>query len=123
MSKAERLIYLRAQWQQLNALAGQMAASIKCNGGRMTQTEMAQARNLLDMMSAVEAEGQMTSNALANEARQELIKMLFKGENLYTKACGPLRRHHLRLFSRFSFDWRHDDFDYQNCRAAQLHAL
>ncbi len=71
ISKAERQIYLRAQWQQLNALAGQMAASIKRNGGRMTQTEMAQARNLIDMMSAVEAEGQMTSNALANETRPD----------------------------------------------------
>ena len=34
------------------------------------------------MMTAVEAEGQMTSTALANDARQELIKMLFIGENL-----------------------------------------
>lgn len=75
MDKAARLVWLKQQQSQLNALANQMSYSISLRGGRMTDAEKQYAHKLLEMIDAVNAEGDKVSD----EFRNDLIKEFLKG--------------------------------------------
>jgi len=75
MDKAARLVWLKQQQNQLNALASQMSYNISLRGGRMTDSEKQYARKLLEMIDAVNAEGTKVSN----EFKYDLFKEIFKG--------------------------------------------
>lgn len=74
MDKAAKLVWLKQQQNQLNALANQMSYSISIRGGRMTDAEKQYAQKLLEMIGAVNAEGSKVSD----EFRGDLIKGFFK---------------------------------------------
>ena len=75
MDKAAKLVWLKQQQNQLNALAGQMSYNISLRGGRMTDAEKQYVKKLLEMIDAVNAEGAKVSN----EFRDDLLKELLKG--------------------------------------------
>jgi hypothetical protein len=75
MDKAAKLVWLRQQQNQLNALAGQLSYSINLRKGRMTDAEKQYAYELLEMLDAVNAEGAKVSN----EFRTDLLKESIKG--------------------------------------------
>lgn len=75
MDKAAKLVWLKQQQNQLNALASQMSYNISLRGGRMTDAEKQYAHKLLEMIDAVNAEGLKMSN----EFRIDLLKEFFKG--------------------------------------------
>lgn len=75
MNKATKLVWLRQQQNQLNALAGQLSYSINLRKGRMTDAEKQYAHKLLEMIDAVNAEGAKVSN----EFRTDLLKESIKG--------------------------------------------
>lgn len=74
MDKAAKLVWLKQQQNQLNALANQMSYSISLRGGRMTDAEKQYAHKLLEMIDAVNEEGTKVSN----EFRGDLIKGFLK---------------------------------------------
>lgn len=75
MDKAAKLVWLKQQQYQLNALANQISYSICLRGGRMTGAEKQCASILLEMIDAVNVEGAMVSN----EFRGDLLKEFLKG--------------------------------------------
>ena len=75
MDKATKLLWLKQQQNQLNALAGQLSYRISLRGGRMTDVEKQYANKLLEMIDAVNEEGSKVSN----EFRNDLLKEFFKG--------------------------------------------
>ncbi len=77
MDKAAKLVWLKQQQNQLNALASQMSYNISLRGGRMTDSEKQYARKLLEMMDAVNAEGTKVSN----EFRNELLKVFLNAND------------------------------------------
>ncbi len=68
MDKATRLGWLVGERMRLNGLANQLAQYVRAAGGFMNESERAYARDLLDMIQAVEAEGAKTASELRNEA-------------------------------------------------------
>lgn len=74
MDKAARLVWLKQQQSQLNALANQMSYSISLRGGRMTDAEKQYANKLLEMIDAVTAEGSKMSNEFRNDLLKEFLK-------------------------------------------------
>lgn len=74
MDKAAKLVWLKQQQNELNALASQMSCSISLRGGRMTDTEKQYAKKLLEMIDTVNAEGTKVSN----EFRCDLIKKVLE---------------------------------------------
>ena len=79
MDKATRLSWLAGERMRLNGLANQLAQYVRATGGFMNESEMTYARELLDMIQAVEAEGAKTASELRNEAVKELAKHLICG--------------------------------------------
>ncbi len=79
MDKATRLGWLAGERMRLNGLANQLAQYVRAAGGFMNESERAYARDLLDMIQAVEAEGAKTASDLRNEAVKELAKHLICG--------------------------------------------
>lgn len=74
MDKAAKLVWLKQQQNQLNALAGQLSYSISLRGGRMTYAEKQYAHKLLEMIDAVNAEGSKVSNEFGRDLLKESIK-------------------------------------------------
>lgn len=74
MDKAARLVWLKQQQNQLNALASQMSYNINLRGGRMTDAEKQYAHKLLEMIDAVNEEGTKVSNEFRNDLLKELLK-------------------------------------------------
>lgn len=74
MDKAVKLVWLKQQQNQLNALANQMSYSISLRGGRMTDAEKQYANKLLEMIDAVNAEGSKVSNEFRNDLLKEFLK-------------------------------------------------
>ena len=70
MDKTAKLLWLKQQQNQLYAMADQMAKSI-----RMTEAEKTEAKKLLEMIDAVNAEGIKETN----EIRNDILKKLAKG--------------------------------------------
>lgn len=79
MDKAARLNWLVGERMRLNGLANQLAQYVRAAGGFMNESERAYARELLDMLQTVEAEGAKTASDLRNEAIKELLKQLICG--------------------------------------------
>lgn len=79
MDKATRLSWLVGERMRLNGLANQLVQYVRATGGFMNESEMTYARELLDMIQAVEAEGVKTASELRNEAVKELLKHLICG--------------------------------------------
>lgn len=75
VDKATKLVWLKQQQNQLNALASQLSYSISLRGGRMAGAEKQYAHKLLEMIDAVNAEGAKVSN----EFRGDLLKEVLKG--------------------------------------------
>ena len=75
MNKAAKLVWLKQQQNQLNALAGQLSYNISLRGGRMTDAEKQYASKLLEMINALNAEGTKVSN----EFKYDLLKEFLKG--------------------------------------------
>lgn len=74
MDKTTRLDWLVGERIRLNGLANQLAQYVRAAGGFMNKSEMAYARELLDMLLTVDAEGVKTASELRNEAVKELAK-------------------------------------------------
>ena len=79
MDKATRLSWLAGERMRLNGLANQLAQYVRAAGGFMNESERAYARELLDMLQTVEAEGAKTASELRNEAVKELLNHLICG--------------------------------------------
>ena len=79
MDKATRLGWLAGERMRLTGLATQLAQYVRAAGGFMNESERAYARELLDMIQAVDAEGAKTASDLGNEAVKELLKHLICG--------------------------------------------
>ena len=76
LDKASRMGYLIGQKIRLNTIANQMAAAVHARGGYMTPEEREQATKLLEMIEAVNREGQKTQQELAGEGIKELLKLM-----------------------------------------------
>ena len=57
----------------------QLALYVRASGGFVNDAEKAYARELLEMIQEVDAEGFKTVNELRNEAVKELDKLLVRG--------------------------------------------
>lgn len=79
MDKATRLGWMVGERIRLNGLANQLAQYVRAAGGFRNEFEMAYARELLEMIQAVEAEGAKTASDLRDEAVKELLKHLICG--------------------------------------------
>lgn len=76
MDKASRLGWLMVERMRLNGLANQLALYVRTSGGFVNDAERACARELLEMIQEVDAEGSKAANELRNEAVKELVKHL-----------------------------------------------
>lgn len=74
MDKTAKWVWLKQRQNELYALADQMAMSISLRGGRMTEAEKAEAKKLLEMIDAVNAEGIKTTNDIRSDILKELMK-------------------------------------------------
>lgn len=74
LNKAAKLIWLKQQKNQLNALASQMSYDIRLRGGRMTDVEKQYVSKLLEMIDAVNAEGVKVSNEFRFDLLKEVLK-------------------------------------------------
>ena len=79
MDKSSRLGWLMGKTMRLNVLANHWAQHVWASGGFLNEAEMAYARELLEMIHAVEAEGATMKNGIRNEAVKELAKPLIRG--------------------------------------------
>lgn len=75
VDKAAKLVWLKQQQNQLNALASQLSHTISLRGGMMMDADKQYAHKLLEMIDAVNAEGDKVSV----EFRNDLIKEFLKG--------------------------------------------
>ena len=76
MDKASRMGYLIGQKIRLNTIANKMAATVRARGGYMTPEEREQATKLLEMIDAINRDGQKTQQELAGEGIKELLKLM-----------------------------------------------
>jgi len=74
MDKAAKLVWLKQQQNQLNALASQLSYNISLHGGWMTDAEKQYAHKLLEMIDAVNAEGAKVSYEFKCDLLKEFIK-------------------------------------------------
>lgn len=74
MDKATKLVWLKQQQNQLNALASRLSFNISLRGGRMTDAEKQYAHKLLEMINAVNAEGTKVSNEFKCDILKEILK-------------------------------------------------
>ena len=79
MDKSTKLGWMMGERMRLGGLADRLARHVKAAGGFVNDAEREYARELLEMMQAVEAEGAKTANELRNEAITELAKLLMRG--------------------------------------------
>lgn len=79
MDKSTKLGWMMGRRMRLNVLANQLAQHVRAAGGFVNDAEREYARELLEMMQAVGAEGAKTANELRNEAITELAKLLMRG--------------------------------------------
>ena len=76
MDKMTKLGWLMGERMRLNGLANQLALYVRDSGGFANDAEKAYARELLEMIQAVDVEGAKTVDELRNEAVKELAKYL-----------------------------------------------
>ena len=79
MEKSSKSGWLIGKTMQLNGLANQLAQHVWAAGGFVNEAERAYARELLEMIQAVEAESVKMKNEIRNEAVKELAKLLIRG--------------------------------------------
>lgn len=79
MDKSTKLGWMIGERMWLGGLADRLAQHVRAAGGFVNDAEREYARELLEMMQAVEAEGAKTANELRNEAITELAKLLMRG--------------------------------------------
>ncbi len=79
MDPMTRLGWLTGERRRLNWLIDQMAQYVRAAGGFLNETERAYARELLEMVRAVEGEGAKAENELRSEGVKELVKLLIRG--------------------------------------------
>lgn len=79
MDKTTRLGWLVGERIRLEELANQLARYVRASGGFLNEVERAYARELLEMIKAVDAEGAKTANELWSDAVKELAKHLICG--------------------------------------------
>lgn len=79
MDKGSRLGWLISERLRLNRLANQLELYVRPSGGLVNDAERTYARELLEMIKAVDAEGAKSVNELRNEAIKELAKYLVHG--------------------------------------------
>lgn len=79
MDKPSRLGWLMGKTMRLNRLADQLAQRVWAAGGFLNEDERAYARELLEMIQAVEVEGAKMKNEIRNEAVKKLAKFLIRG--------------------------------------------
>ena len=78
MEKAARLGWLSGEKARLTGLANQFSQYIYAKGGLMNDLERVYARNLLEMINSVDAEGSKVKDDLGNDAFKEIIKSIMK---------------------------------------------
>ncbi len=78
MDSMTRLGWLTGQRRHLNALVDQLAHYIKLNGGFLNQKEKKYARELMEMIQSVDAEGAKTVDEIRKEVMKELVGALIK---------------------------------------------
>ena len=78
MEKAARLGWLFGEKARLTGLANQFSQYIYAKGGLMNDLERVYARNLLEMINSVDAEGSKVKDDLGNDAFKEIIKSIMK---------------------------------------------
>ena len=74
MEKSAKLGWLMREKMRLNDLINQLAKYIAVKGGFSNEVERDYARNLLDMMEKVDAEGNKEANDLMVDSLKELTK-------------------------------------------------
>lgn len=79
MDKSSKLGWLMGKTVRLNGLANQLAQHVWAAGGFLNEAERAYARELLEMIQAVEVDGAKMKNEIRNEAVKELAKFLIRG--------------------------------------------
>ena len=79
MDKTTKLRWMMGERMRLGGLVDRLARQVRAAGGFVNDAEREYARELLEMMQAVEAEGAKTANELRNEAITELAKLLVRG--------------------------------------------
>ena len=78
MDNAAKLAWLTREKIHLNQMLAQMAQYIRIKGGFSNENERASAQKLLDMISAVDAEGTKVMDDIRNDAFKELTKEVMK---------------------------------------------
>ena len=78
MGLTGRMGWLAGERMRLNRIANRFALFISVRGGFANDEEKAYASRLLEMISAVDAEGSKVANDLAKDAFKELIKSMMK---------------------------------------------
>ena len=78
MEKVARLGWLSGEKARLTGLANQFSQYIYAKGGLMNDLERVYARNLLEMINSVDAEGSKVKDDLGNDAFKEIIKSIMK---------------------------------------------
>ncbi len=63
----------------LNGVANQLAQYVWTAGGLLNEAERVYARELLEMIQAIEVEGAKMKNEIRNEAVKELARLLIRG--------------------------------------------
>ena len=78
MDKSAKLGWLTGEKMRLNRLANQFAQSVSVRGGFANDEEKAYASRLLEMISALNAEGSKVANDLVKDTFKELVKSMIK---------------------------------------------
>ena len=78
VDKASKLGWLAGGRMRINALVIQMVQYVHAREGIMNAEEREYARELMEMIQYVDAEGTRTVHELKNEAIKELVKALMK---------------------------------------------
>lgn len=76
LDNATKLGWLTGVKMSLDRLANQLAQSIKANGGFINDEERTFARQLLEMIDTVNADGHKVLNDLRNDAFKEIYNRL-----------------------------------------------
>ena len=78
LDKSAKLGWLTGEKMRLNRLANQFAQSVSVRGGFANDEEKAYASRLLEMISALNAEGSKVANDLVKDTFKELVKSMIK---------------------------------------------
>ena len=79
MDMGSKLGWLIGEWMRLNGVANQLALYVRAAGGFVNDVERAYARQLLEMIHALDVEGTKTANETRNEVIKEIVKHLICG--------------------------------------------